>query len=174
MSAHQHHHRRRDEGKLRRFLRTYRFEIVWLLIVALGIFLIFERLNIRSSSIAWLRRAAAATLHGVGHLNEVVDAFLAQTTLSDVIGYALVLGALLAICLRVRWRIIHSPKLTDLRCPHCGGAIHRSHRRAVDRFISSFVPVRRYRCANDQCRWYGLRVGTSHGSSRASARKTSQ
>ena len=158
---------------MRQFLRTYRFEIIWLIVVVLGVFLIFERLSIRSSLIAWLRRAVAATLDGVGNLDEIADAILAQISLSDFVGYALVLGALLAIYLRVRWRIIHSPTLTDLRCPHCGGAIHRSHRRAVDRFISLFVPVRRYHCANDQCRWYGLRVGASHGSSRAPARKPS-
>jgi hypothetical protein len=35
------------------------------------------------------------------------------------------------------------------------------------------VPVRRYRCANAQCHWQGLRVGTGHGSSRASARGSS-
>ena len=56
MSEHQHHHRRSRASKLRQFLRTYRFEIVWLIVVALGIFLIFERLSIRSSLIAWLRR----------------------------------------------------------------------------------------------------------------------
>ena len=158
---------------MRRFLRTYRFEIIWLIVVVLGVFLIFERLNIRGSFIAWLRRATAATLHGVGQLDEMVADFLARTTLSDGIGLALVLGALGAIALRVRWRLIHNPALALLRCPRCNGNVHRVHRHAVDHAINVFVPVRRYRCANDECRWHGLRVGTDHGSDRASAHKRS-
>jgi len=157
---------------LRRFLRTYRFEIIWLIVVALGIFLIFERMSIRSSLIAWLRWVAAVTLHGVGHLDEVAAAILARTTFSDAIGYVLVLGALVAIFLRVRWRTMHNPAFAVLRCPKCDGGIHRAHRRRVDRLVSLFVPVRRYRCSNNQCRWCGLRVGTGHGASRASAQES--
>ena len=107
---------------MRRFLRTYRFEIIWLTVVALGVFLIFERLNIRGSFIAWLRRATAAMLHGVGHLDEVVAAFLARTTLSDAVGLALILGALVAIALRVRWRLMRNPALATPALPSkCGG-----------------------------------------------------
>ena len=87
------------------------------MIVALGVFLIFERLNIRSSLFAWLRRASAAALGGVGHLDDQLGALLARITLSDAIGFALVLGALVAIALRVRWRLLHNPALALLRCP---------------------------------------------------------
>ena len=168
MSEHQHHHRRSRASKWRRFLRTYRFEIIWLIIVALGIFLIFERLNIRSSLTAWLGRGAAATLRGVGHLGEAVAAFLARTTVSDAVGLALILGALLAIALRVRWRLVRNPAYTTVRCPKCDGKIHMVHRHTVDRLINLYVPVRRYRCANAECRWYGLRIGAGRGSRRAS------
>ena len=143
------------------------------MIVALGVFLIFERLNIRSSLFGWLRRATAAALGGVGRLDDQLGALLAWITLSNAIGFALLLGALVAIALRVRWRLLHNPALTLLRCPWCSGNIHRVHRHAGDHAISVFVPVRRYRCANDECRWHGLRVGTGHGSDRASARKRS-
>jgi hypothetical protein len=151
-------------------LRTYRFEIIWLVIVAVGIFLILERLNIRGSLAAWLRRASVVTLGGVGHLGDQIGASLAQITLSDAIGGVLVLGALLAIALRVRWRLIHNPAFALLRCPQCNGEIHRVHRHAADRLISLYVPVQRFRCANDQCRWHGLRVVAGHGSGRSSSR----
>jgi hypothetical protein len=170
VSEHQRHRHR--ESQPRRYLRTYKFEIVWLIVIALGIFLIFERLSIRSTVIDWLRRASAAALGGVGRLDELVSAFLARTTLSDVIGYVLIVGALAAIVMRVRWRVMRDPALASLRCPKCNGGIHREHRRRLDHFISFFVPVRRYRCANDQCRWCGLRVGTGHGESRASVRES--
>jgi hypothetical protein len=130
-------------------------------------------LNIRSSLFAWLRRAATSVLGGVGRLDDLIGAFLARTTFSDTVGFLLVLGALAAIALRVRWRMLRNPALTLLRCPRCDGQIHRVHRHAVDRLICLFVPVRRYRCANDECRWHGLRVGGDQGSGRASGRKRS-
>ena len=167
------HPRRHSEKPARRFLRTYRFELIWLAVVVLGIFLIFERLNIRSAFFAWFRQAARALLRSAGRLSQVIDVFLARTTLSDLIGVVLVLGAAVAILLRVRWRIIHNPALAILRCPQCGGGIRRVHRHKVDHLISPFVPVRRYHCTNDACRWYGLRVGTGHGQSRTSTQESS-
>jgi hypothetical protein len=163
-------HRRHREGRLRQLIRAYKFEIIWLVIVALGFFLIFERLNIRSSLFAWFGRVSAAALGGVGRLGDQFGALLARITLSDAIGFALVLGAMVVIALRVRWRLIHNPALALLRCPQCDGSMHRVHRHAVDRLISLYVPVQRYRCVNDQCLWHGLRVSDGHGSGRSSSR----
>ncbi len=139
------------------------------MIVGAGIFLIFERLNIRKSLRAWLGQFVAAAQHGAGNLGGKIATLLAQITLSDAVGYMLVLGALVAIALRVRWRLIQNPVLALLRCPRCDGNIHRVHRHAMDHLISVYVPVSRYRCANDECRWHGLRVGAGHGSGRTSA-----
>ncbi len=140
------------------FLRQYRFEIIWAAVVALGVFLVFERMNIRRTVLQWLGAVAAALLHRAGHVGEAVAAFLARTTLSDAVGYALILGALVALLLRVRWRLMRSPRATALRCPACSGEIHRVHRSRLDHALSGFVPVQRYRCANRVCRWEGLRV----------------
>jgi len=159
-----HHHHHRQESRLRFFLRTYRFEVIWTIVVALGVFLILERMNIRRTLFGWLRTAAAGALHGAGHLGEVIATFISRTTFSDAVGYALILGALAAILWRLRWRAMRNPSLTQLRCPWCGGSIHRVHRHWIDHLISLYIPVRRYRCTNNQCRWHGRRVGTSHGS----------
>lgn len=153
----------RKPSQFRVFLRKYRFEIIWLAVVALGVFLVFERMNVRSSMMRWARTAAAAMLRSAGRLGEVVNDFLARTTLSDAIGYALILGALMAIVLRMRWRLVRSPRMTMLKCPTCGGEIHRVHRTHIDHLISVFVPVRRYRCASRACRWQGLRVTSPKG-----------
>ena len=40
-------------------------------------------------------------------------------------------------------------------CPHCGGDLMRIRRRPVDRLLSVFVPVRRFRCVNFRCIWEG-------------------
>jgi hypothetical protein len=41
-------------------------------------------------------------------------------------------------------------------CPVCGSSLRQSHRRSVDRLISKFYRVHRYRCSNAECRWEGL------------------
>jgi hypothetical protein len=169
VSTSQPDHRHR-ESRLRRILRAYKFEIIWLAIVGLGVFLIFERSNNRNSMFGWLRQVSAVALGGVGRLGDQLGALLAWVTLSNAIGFMLVLGALVAIALRVRWRLLQNPALTLLRCPSCSGNIHRVHRHAADRLISLYVPVQRYRCANDQCRWHGRRVGAGRGSGRSSSR----
>lgn len=42
-----------------------------------------------------------------------------------------------------------------MSCPRCGGSIYRIRRRFVDRVISLFTAVRRYRCTDCDCRWEG-------------------
>lgn len=156
--SHRHHHHRRQPGPVRTFLRKYRFEIIWVAVVALGIFLLFERFNIRASIMRWLRTAAGFVLQGAGRLSDAVVEFLTRTTLSDAVAYVLILGAVVALVLRVRWRLQNSPQYTELKCPLCGSDIHRIHRTTADHLISMIVPVRRYRCGNRDCGWRGRRV----------------
>ena len=40
-------------------------------------------------------------------------------------------------------------------CPICGEIPDRIRRRAIDRALSLFVPVHRYRCINPLCGWEG-------------------
>jgi hypothetical protein len=37
------------------------------------------------------------------------------------------------------------------RCPNCGGELVRIRRRVIDRLLSAFVPVRRFRCSMLEC-----------------------
>jgi hypothetical protein len=41
-------------------------------------------------------------------------------------------------------------------CPRCRGHLHRLHRSLLDKAVHLVVPVRRYRCADDECGWQGL------------------
>ena len=41
------------------------------------------------------------------------------------------------------------------KCPLCAGYATRIRRRRIDRFISLFKPVYRYRCQNYYCQWQG-------------------
>lgn len=41
-------------------------------------------------------------------------------------------------------------------CPACGGVLTRLHRDALDRFVSLFRSVHRYRCIDASCGWQGV------------------
>jgi hypothetical protein len=137
-------------------------EIITAILVILAVFLLVERIEIRQALLNGLRQG----LQGLGLLVETLAGrlgdFVGNTTPSDLIAYAILLAAFAFIVWRVRWRIMRQPQLRDLECPHCGGELHRIHRRTIDRFVSLYVPVRRYRCKNRDCRWQGLRVGRGH------------
>ncbi len=48
------------------------------------------------------------------------------------------------------------PRLTYRQtCPICEGPLYRVRRRAVDKFISLFFEVRRFRCLSPLCEWEG-------------------
>ncbi len=40
-------------------------------------------------------------------------------------------------------------------CPQCGGRLIRIARRPLDRLLSRFSPVQRYRCERFNCQWEG-------------------
>ena len=146
-----------------RLLREYRVEIAWFFVVIIGLFLLFERLSIRSTLIHWLRSSLTTVMGIAGRLDDAMGAFLASLTVSVVIGTVLLIAAVVGILARVRWRLLRSRSLTTVRCPVCKGELHRIHRSGFDRALSRFVPVRRYRCASPTCRWSGLRVHVSTG-----------
>jgi hypothetical protein len=47
-------------------------------------------------------------------------------------------------------------------CPKCGSPLKQVHRRFIDRLISQFYRVHRYRCLNSECRWEGILHSRRH------------
>jgi len=159
MNAHRTH--RHQDNRASKLLREYRFEVVWLAIVLLGAFLVLEQIDIRSALLRWLTSTGQAALAEINLLDGAMLHFVARTTVADAIGYLLILGAAVAVLLRIRWRLMRAPSLASVLCPRCGADLHRVHRRKLDHAIDWYVPVRRYRCANQQCNWDGLRIARS-------------
>jgi surface antigen len=156
MSEHHRHHR--HESRLGVFLRANLIEITAAVFVALGLFLLLERMSIRSTLARWVTAGARSALDALGHVDNAVAETISRLTLSDALGLILILGAVIALVLRLRWRLVRAASLTTLRCPRCGAGIHRAHRGFRDRLMCLIVPVRRYRCSNQECRWDGIRV----------------
>lgn len=156
--------RRRREprtGKFRQFTKKYRFELAWTGLVLVGLFLLFEPFSLRETLWAWARGTAHRLLIHLSSLDQAIGNFLARTSPSDLLGFALIAAAVVALLLHTRQRLLTDERYTAIKCPKCSGAIHRVHRTSLDRWVSAYVPVRRYRCADSRCRWEGLRTGTS-------------
>lgn len=49
-----------------------------------------------------------------------------------------------------------SPQLRCRACPACSGSTERVARLFVDRLLSLFIPVKRYRCTSAPCAWEGV------------------
>jgi hypothetical protein len=145
-------------------LRTYWIEILIAIGLLLGIFLLFERIQIRVTLLRWLNATIRASVGAIGRLDDAFLTFISTIGLSELIAIPLLALTFLAVVWRVRWRTQHNPALTDLHCPRCKGNIHRVHRHTLDHLISIVVPVRRYHCTNRECGWSGIRVVTrAHG-----------
>lgn len=153
--------RRRHErrgGSIPPFLRAYWVEILIVIGLLLGIFLMFERIQIRAELVRWLSATSRAVAGTIGRLDDAIVYFVTHIGLSELISIPLLAIVFLAIVWRIRWRVRHAPSLTDLHCPRCKGNIHRVHRHAFDHVISIIVPVRRYHCTSRDCGWSGVRV----------------
>jgi len=146
-------HRRRPHPVLA-FGREYLLELVAALLAVLGVFLLFEQMDIRATLFRWLVSAADA----IGIAVQVGVGRIRAMALSDIAGVILIIAALVFAVWRVRWRLMHSSSLLGRDCPVCGGYLRRTHRQFLDRVISVFVPMARYRCSNQDCRWSGLRI----------------
>ncbi len=148
--------------RLGRFWSEWWAEILIGLLLAFGFFLIFERMQIRQTLLRGLQVGWSALLRLAGAAQDGVVEFFQSRTLSDLIGILFLVAAVATIVWRIRWRLLNNVRFTDRQCPRCGSALHRVHRRGLDRALSVAVPVRRYRCDNRECHWNGLRFGRGH------------
>jgi hypothetical protein len=142
---------------MKRLWRQFAVEIVALILVGLGMFLIFERMQIRATVLRFLRSLLGALVHAAHALDQGLRYAVSRVTLSDATGAIAIVAAVWLIIWRARWRVARSEILASRVCPVCGSRLHRVHRRTRDRLFTWIVPLHRYRCATHDCRWTSLK-----------------
>ena len=129
------------------------------MVAFLGIFLLVEQFSIRETLLLVFQNFILYLGGSAQRATESARNMITRFSLSDLLGWVLVLLALTFIAWRSRYHFIHSEYWKAVNCPKCGSALHRIHRTSWDRFLSrTLLPgARRYRCKNPECGWSGLR-----------------
>ena len=140
---------------MRRFIKEYSVELAFLFIAIVGLFLLIGHVSVR----AMFSGIVGPLVKGLQYIALNLANFLAEFSISDFVGIALVLivGAILA------WRALNrferSERYIGDQCPKCGSRLNRVERVRMDRLLSwvLYIPLHRYRCANSDCGWIGVK-----------------
>ena len=129
------------------FFRHYCVEIFALCLLATGIFLLVEQLEIK---VVIHRYFVRITQQGSNIVSYLVSTVLGVQT-SDIVGLVLTFAAILLIVWRLRYRVIEKYKYLDdlIGCPNCGENLKRLPRQNTHRAMEFLfrVHIKRYSCA---------------------------
>lgn len=143
---------------MRRGISNYRLEIIVAILALLGVFLVMVGASLQDTVLNRAQDLVNDSANVVQTLGQRLDQFLTSRSAFDLVGIALIVGAVAFFAWRVRYRIIHSSRWQAKACPACGAELTRVPRHFVDRIAAIFLPVRRYACNNPTCGWQGLRI----------------
>jgi hypothetical protein len=143
-------------------LRKYWGEILGAILLALGIFLLVEKLEIKAviySKLVWL-------VQQLGRFFSSLFSWVGSVEFSDYVGLLLVVGAVVLIGARFRARIIkrHADRGPLHRCPKCGERTKRVPGRIDQRMVAFLfrVRIRRYTCrkCSHSISWWERKLAT--------------
>lgn len=161
--------RRRSHRKTKgpSFLRRFRFEITALILFLLGLFLLFERMEIKE----WLFRVIVGGFKGITtgivELTDWLKEWILAFEFSDILGVIFIVAAIIMILVRARVQLVaHYAELEE--CPECEGEMVHVHRLPQQRWLGSFlrIKIRRYRCK--ECGTHALKMSPASTRSRGS------
>jgi hypothetical protein len=143
---------------MRRGISNYRLEIIVAILALLGVLLVMVGASLQDTVLNRAQDLVSDGANAVQTFGQQLDQFLASRSALDLLGIALIAGAVVFFAWRVRYRIIHSSRWLAKACPRCGAELTRVPRNFFDRIAAIFLPVRRYACNNPTCGWQGLRI----------------
>jgi len=93
-----------------------------------------------------------------------VSGFASSFSMTGVIGFFILVIASVYVFGRTRSRYLVSEIYASRICPNCGENLKWIHRKWPDRILGMilFIPLHRFRCANRDCGWNGLRKPGRH------------
>ena len=149
----------KKQKRQRSFIREYNYEITIVVLIALGIFLLVEDLEIKHYMYLGLRWFLFSIGDIIKEIRNNVILLLEKKLfeLSDLVGISLILFALYLAAKRWRDREIERYSKLSI-CPKCGGKLQRVQRTAKQKIISFFyvAQVKYYSCKI--CEFKGIKM----------------
>ncbi|MDP6167104.1 MAG: hypothetical protein QGF54_00110 [Candidatus Marinimicrobia bacterium] len=141
------------------FISEYNYEITIVVLIALGIFLLVEDLEIKHYMYLGLRWFLFSIGDIIKDIRDNVILLLEKDLfeLSDLVGISLILFALHLAA--KRWRDREIERYSELSiCPNCGGKLQRVQRTPKQKIISFFyvAQVKNYSCR--ECEFKGIKM----------------
>ena len=143
--------------KRKLFYQEYNFEITVVALIALGIFLLIEDLEIKH----YLYEFVKAILFTIGNfiklLRDGTIFIIEKFEISDLVGISLILLAFFLIANRWRERLIERYSVLK-NCPDCNGDLQRIKRDFNQKMtgLLYFLTVKNYRCKS--CNYKGFKL----------------
>ena len=141
------------------FISEYNYEITIVVLIALGIFLLVEDLEIKHYmylGLRWFLFSIGDIIKGIrDNIILLLEKDLFE--LSDLVGISLILFALHLAA--KRWRDREIERYSELSiCPNCGGKLQRIQRTPKQKIISFFyvAQVKNYSCR--ECEFKGIKM----------------
>lgn len=153
----QSHRHRKSKRHEKSIVREFSMEIFIGFIFLIGVFLLFEKMEIKSyvfnGIVSFFQAITRAFSDFLGTILGATEIF--ET--SDIVGTILIMVAFFMLSFRVRQKaILRFHELSV--CPDCGGDLIHIHRTIIQRIASKlfFLKIRRYQCKS--CGFQGLRM----------------
>lgn len=149
--------KRRSKRHERSFLRDFSFEIFVAFLFLLGLFLLFEDMEVKAVVFTGILGFFNAITNGFSKIIGSIIGGLSVIETSDVVGTILIIVALLLLSYRARQKaILRYSELNS--CPECDGDLTHVHRSRLQRLTATLLrlKIRRYRCK--ECDFDGVRI----------------
>jgi hypothetical protein len=149
---------------MKKFFHEYWVEVLVAGLAVIGILVRVTRVDIRTILVSLSNLFFNSTQTTFSRTSGLIDNFVTSVSLYDLVGFVLLVAAVIFLVYRVRRRYLKQIRWQGDDCPRCHGTIHRIHRTRQDRFWGALMrlPLHRYQCANPDCGWTSLLYGKPH------------
>ena len=145
------------KSKYKLFFKNFNFEIKVISLLALGIFLIVEKLEIKH----FLFELIKLIIFNIGKIIQWLlnksAFFIMRFEFSDIVGISILLYVLYLIINRLRERLFNRfPNINN--CSKCNGKIHRIRKKWKHKVLSYvyFITVKHYQCT--ECNYQEIKL----------------
>ncbi|NQV16881.1 hypothetical protein HQ531_15565 [bacterium] len=138
-------------------IREFRTEIMIALLFALGVFLLFEDMEIKSVVFQGMISMFQGLSHWFSHMISKIFGIADIFEVSDIVGIFLISIAFVLFVYRARQKAIW--RYAELSaCPECDGDLYHIHRNFVQRIAAALfrLKIRRYKCKS--CSFDSIRI----------------